>query len=391
MIPFLTIFAGLLVIYHHLIYPKLLSYFAERRREAQQSAVKERVDEDQLPSLELIMPAYNEAAFIAEKIRNLAMLSYPEDRFSVVIGCDGCTDNTYKIAAKTLEEPECRGLKVRLVQFAENRGKVAVINQLVQESDAELVALSDVSALLSIDGLLQAASQFANPKVGVLTGQYLMLNSLSSGEQKYWHYQSKIKSDEAELGATLGAHGAFYLFKRVLFQPLAADTINDDFILPMQIVAQGYLSLYQYESHAVELESASEKMDFQRRKRISAGNTQQLLRLLKLLHPRFGWVSFMFFSGKALRVLMPYCLIIALFGSVYLSEQHIVFKSLFLTQAALYLSVIIGFILPKDTRPKILVLLQYLVGGHFAGLIGSLRYLCGLDRGRWKRVSTEIK
>ena len=52
----------------------------------------------------------------------------------------------------------------------------------------------------------------------------------------------KIKQQESLLASTLGAHGAFYIFRSKLFTELEHDTINDDFILPMRIVEQGYVS-----------------------------------------------------------------------------------------------------------------------------------------------------
>ncbi|MGL6275348.1 hypothetical protein ACSZME_06435 [Aeromonas dhakensis] len=74
--------------------------------------------------------------------------------------------------------------------------------------------------------------------------------------------------------------------------PLAPDTINDDFILPMQAIARGYKAVYDNRCAALELEVSDAQLESKRRKRIGAGNTQQLLRLLPLLHPdSAGWRS----------------------------------------------------------------------------------------------------
>ena len=48
----------------------------------------------------IVMPAYNEARWIAAKIQNLAGQEYPAGQLQVLIGCDGCTDNTAEAARR---------------------------------------------------------------------------------------------------------------------------------------------------------------------------------------------------------------------------------------------------------------------------------------------------
>ena len=56
-----------------------------------------------LPTMTVIVPAYNEEQWIAEKIRNLASLDYPRDKLTIIVACDGCTDNTAEIAQDTIQ------------------------------------------------------------------------------------------------------------------------------------------------------------------------------------------------------------------------------------------------------------------------------------------------
>jgi len=387
---FITILSGLLVIYHHLGYPLILHWIQKNRpahvvkiRNRRYTAARNDVE---LPSVTLVIPAYNEQRWIADKIRNLAILDYPVEQLTVIIACDGCNDNTATIAARTANELECHHLKIEIVDFPRNRGKVAVINEVLQHVKSELVALSDVSALISVDALLIAATHFNDPQIGVLNGHYRLLSPGSAGEATYWQYQSRIKASEALLGSTLGAHGAFYIFRRSLFSPLAADTINDDFILPMKIVAAGYRAEYENRILALELEQADDNMDHQRRRRIAAGNCQQLLRLKNLMLPSYGGIAFAFISGKGLRVLMPFLMIISLIGSLILATDHPLF--LFLAALQLIAYLLAGWQIlfqPKQTN-RLLQSLAYLVRGHIAGFIGSVRYLLGLERGHWKRT-----
>jgi cellulose synthase/poly-beta-1,6-N-acetylglucosamine synthase-like glycosyltransferase len=389
----ITTICGLLVIYHHVVYPVLLKKLAARRHQAPPTpltrAYQETRKDQALPSITVVIPAYNEAAVIAEKIRNLAFVDYPNDKLRVVIACDGCTDNTVAIAQTTAREPECAELNLTVLDLQPNRGKVGVLNNVIPLQNCDVIALSDASALISIDALLIAVAHFDDPLVGVVSGTYRILNPGTVGEAVYWNYQTNIKQRESALGTPLGVHGAFYLMRKSLYKPLPADTINDDFIIPMQIVEQGYRGIYEPRIMALELECADVALDQRRRRRIAAGNMQQTVRLLHLLSPRFGGVAFTFASGKALRAIMPFCLLILLLGSAYLATESLFWKFIFLSQVFVYSLALVRHALGNKRVPKILDTIHYLVSGHLSGLIGALRYCVGLDRGAWKRANIE--
>jgi len=220
----------------------------------------------------------------------------------------------------------------------------------------------------------------------VVSGTYQLLNPGSEGEALYWRYQRAIKEREDILGSTLGVHGAFYLFRRDLFVPLEMDVINDDFVLPMNIVARGYRAAYEPRINSLELECAGESMDRCRRRRIAAGNLQQVVRLWQLLSPRYGGIAFAFASGKALRALMPFCLLALFLGSLILVSESLLFGLLLVGQVVVYGLAGLQHVISWRRAPSLLKTLHYLVSGHVSGLIGSVRYLVGLERGRWHRV-----
>jgi cellulose synthase/poly-beta-1,6-N-acetylglucosamine synthase-like glycosyltransferase len=386
----LTVGSALMVVYHHVGYPILLKRLTRKRRpvftDIAARGHRSQPGDAQLPSFTIVIPAYNEADIIADKIRNLAALDYPEDRLNVIVACDGCSDQTAARARAAAAEPECAHLSVTVLEFAENRGKVAVLNLVIPLCESDLIALSDASALISMDALLIAADHFTDPKVGIVCGTYRLLQPGNSGEDTYWVYQLTIKEAEAALGAPLGAHGAFYLLRRSLFRPLAPDTINDDFILPMQIVAKGYQAVYDRRMLALELEQASIDLDLRRRRRIAAGNMQQAIRMRRLMLPTYGGIAFAFLSGKALRAVMPFLMLFCLLGSAMLTADSMLFAAALLAQIGVYGLALARHLIPHCRWPRPVDTIHYLVGGHVAGFIGASRYLLGLERGRWRRA-----
>lgn len=372
--------AIVLLAYHHAGYPLILRYAGRRAPTAPPA-----LPDDALPRITIVVPAYNEAAVIAAKIENLRMLDYPAERLDIIVACDGCRDATAGVAsAAAALEPV---LDADIRDFPENRGKVAVLNDVLSGSLGDLVCLTDASALLNPDALRVAAAHFADPRVGVVAGTYRFAETGTEGEAAYWRYQTENKRREAALGALIGCHGAGYFFRAGLFQPLPGDTINDDFILPMSIAAQGYRGIYEMRIVATELEVASLSQDQHRRRRIAAGNMQQMIRLARLLHPRHGVLAFAFASGKVLRALSPYLMLLALAGSIWLGlAGWPCFGVLALLQILFYAATVPKLLRPDRHWPKPIELIHYLVAGHWAALIGGTRYLLGMEAGRWRRV-----
>ncbi|GAA5644677.1 glycosyltransferase family 2 protein [Vibrio proteolyticus] len=382
--------SGVLIVYHHVGYPILLSWYFARHPQQQPVDVirgyrcskKDR----KRASVTILVPAYNEERWIADKIRNLATLDYPRDKLTVYIACDGCTDRTVAIAQDTIQEGICDETHFEILDFNKNRGKVAVINDVMSRIQSDITALSDVSALISVDALLVAEQHFKKPAVGVVDSYYRLLQSESTAEEAYWYYQHHVRKKEASLGSALGAHGAFYLFRTHLFEPLQASTINDDFILPMNIVRKGYRTHYADDVMSLEMETTDQSADFRRRLRISAGNMQQLIQLRSLFLPRYKGVAFAFLSGKGLRLLTPYLMLLCIATSALLHD-YTLFRTLFFTQLLLFAIAAAGSLIPRLKNWKPINLITYLIAGHLANLLGGLKYLVGLESGRWTRVN----
>lgn len=364
------------VIYHHAGFPLILKFLKSKSKP---------LDECQdWPHITLIIPAYNEEKVIAEKIINTASLDYPSNRLKVIFALDGCTDNTAQIAQETLKDAEVRQADISIRDYPINRGKVAVLNEIIFSAESEIIALSDCSSLLSLDALKRVAAHFMDETVGVVGGAYKFEENEGSSEQVYWNYQTAVKQGEASLGAPMGLHGAFYAFKKSLATKLPKNTINDDFILPMKIVAQGYQGIYDVKINCVETESSDHAMNWKRRVRISAGNIQQAIACFGLLLCRQPGVSFCFFSGKFLRAWMPALLAAIFVLSAIAALESEIFQYFFAAQTFGLLVLFLPVQLPGKLS-KLISSLRYIVIGHVAGLVGTFRYFCGLENGVWKR------
>jgi len=102
MLVFQTLFwiSGILIIYTSIIYYFILKLFQQIHYEK---------DEDYLPSISLVICAYNEEKRIREKLENTFNLEYPLEKLQVILADDGSADKTIEIA-KTFEFVEVLSL-----------------------------------------------------------------------------------------------------------------------------------------------------------------------------------------------------------------------------------------------------------------------------------------
>jgi len=382
----LVFVSGFGVVYHHALFPLFLKRYARGH-----VTPPPHPHSGAFPSITIVVAAYNESAVIVDKVRNLASLIYPLDKLSIMICCDGCTDKTEARAQWATEETETKDHSITILSYKTNRGKIAVLNDAFKTIKSDLICLTDASALMSIDALVRAVAHFDDDEVGVVAGTYQLSHSGSVGEDAYWRYQRAVKIGEAALGAPLGVHGACYFMRTKALHTLPPDTINDDFILPMRAVIDGYKAIYDPTIVALEIEASNEAVDFRRRIRIACGNAQQAVRMLALLHPRQGGIALAFASGKVLRVAMPYLMLTCFISSAILALDVLLFQVIFFMQFSGYSAAILRTVAFKKSHFRILDVLHYIVVGHVANFLGSLRYFLGLEKTPWTKAAPQIK
>lgn len=264
-----------------------------------------------------------------------------------------------------------------------NIGKCKSLNKLIKatKDHYDILLFSDVSTLLSIDGLKRIAIHFMDEKVNVVSGRYLLLDATEK-QQQYWSYQNSIKQNESKLGAMIGAPGAMVAIRSNAVEELEPDTINDDFILAMRAISKGRKAICDPEINMVELETETTSSDYKRRKRIAAGNFQQIFRLLACLNPALGWTAFNFFSHKVLRGLMP--LIIAGF---YLTLGIGTYLG---NNIAMSLLVVLSIVHLTGLLPSTFSLsakVNYVITSYLYCLGGIGGYMSGQYSTHWRRVN----
>ena len=136
--------AAVVLVYVYLGYPALMWLLARvRPRPVRRASIR--------PTVTLVIAAHNEAKWIARKLENSLCLRYPSDKLEIIVASDGSTDDTVRNASKYLD--------VRVLEFAERRGKPAVLNDAVAGSHGEIVVFSDARQIYDPDALMAAIGE----------------------------------------------------------------------------------------------------------------------------------------------------------------------------------------------------------------------------------------
>ncbi len=126
---------------------------------------KKRPD-DSLPTITVIIPAYNEEEHIKRTIVQIMEAEYPRDKMKVIAINDGSSDGTLDVLKKTQEEyPE-----LIVVDFGENRGKREAMATGVRMSDSEIVIFVDSDSFIKPDALRNIVDGFTDENVAGICG-----------------------------------------------------------------------------------------------------------------------------------------------------------------------------------------------------------------------------
>ena len=335
--------------------------------------------ETELPTVSLIVAAYNEEKCIGEKISNSFALDYPSERFEMIVGSDGSTDATDAIV-RTARYPRLR------LSTAPRAGKTSVLNRCIPNAVGEIIILSDANTLIDGAAIRQLVGHFQNPQIGAVCGKLKLYNKVLKDyeESAYWHYESFIKRYEGYRGAVIGANGGLYAIRRRLFTPLPRDTIVDDFLIALRILLLGYKVVYEPSAIALEETTEDYGREFGRRARIAAGNFQSLRTVPGLLSPFAGFPAFAFWSHKVLRWFAPLWMFTSLISNLRLLTSVFYTVTLCLQVSFYGLALAGKHNIFKGRMKRIASVAYYFVTMNLAMAVGFWRFARSAQTAAWE-------
>ena len=201
-----------------------------------------------LPSVAVIVPAYNEEVGIARAIRSLHASDYPD--LEIVVVDDGSKDDTAAIVADL-------GLPgVRLIR-QDNAGKAAALNTGIAQSGADVLVMVDGDTLFEADTIRKLVLPLADPTVGAVSGNTKVGNRKTMlGRWQHIEYVMGFNLDRRMyevLQCTPTVPGAIGAFRRSVLEQVGGvpgDTLAEDTDLTLAIGRTGSRVMYAEDARA---------------------------------------------------------------------------------------------------------------------------------------------
>jgi cellulose synthase/poly-beta-1,6-N-acetylglucosamine synthase-like glycosyltransferase len=236
----------------HVLYPLFAALVARVRSRRVRAG-------DELPTVSVIVAAYNEEPVIARRLENLLALDYPRELLEIVVTSDASTDATHEIVGRFPD--------VRLVRNPRG-GKVAAQDRAVRETQAEIVAFSDANATWAPDALRRLVRAFADPDVAYVTGR-LVLQAADGGNREgvYWRYEVWLRDQESRIASVTGGNGSIYAVRRSDYVEVDP-RFGHDLALPYLMVQRGRRAVYAPDAHAFEVPTPTNEAEYRRKVRM---------------------------------------------------------------------------------------------------------------------------
>ena len=360
-----------LVAYTYIGYPGLLLLLQVVRPRRRAAPLAE------WPNVSITIPVYNEASTIGLTLERVLATDYPPDRRQVLVVSDASTDGTDGIVSGFA------GRGVELLRLPQRSGKTAAENAARALLIGDIIINMDASIHIPPQALKPLIAAFADPTVGVASGRDVSVAragvAANRGESRYVGYEMWVRDLESRVDGIVGASGCFYAARAALHMELVPQALSRDFAAAAIAREHGYRALSVKDAVCFVPRTNSLRREYRRKVRTMVRGMETLYYKRHLLNPaRYGLFSWMLFSHKLCRWLVPWAmlLLLAVLGALAVTSGWA--RTALAAFGALGALGGIGWLWPEgDPMPRLLALPAFVVSGNVAVLHAWLRLLGG--------------
>jgi cellulose synthase/poly-beta-1,6-N-acetylglucosamine synthase-like glycosyltransferase/peptidoglycan/xylan/chitin deacetylase (PgdA/CDA1 family)/spore germination protein YaaH len=213
---------------------------------------------DFLPSVAVVVPAYNEEKVICQTIR--ALLASDHSNLTITIVDDGSSDETSRVVRESFGHDRRVQLHTR-----PNYGKARALNFGIQRSQAQIVVLLDADTVFRPNTISKLIGHFADPEVGAVAGNAKVGNLINVLTK--WQALEYITSQNIErracaalncISVVPGAVGAWRRNLVLRAGGFTEETLAEDSDMALTILRMGYR--INYEDQAIAFTEAPETL-----------------------------------------------------------------------------------------------------------------------------------
>ncbi|MDP9203242.1 MAG: glycosyltransferase, partial [Gemmatimonadota bacterium] len=270
-----------IAIYAYIAYPLILWAIARfNRTEALTTATD-------LPTVSVVIPAYNEERQIAGAIDALLAQDYPKEFLQILILSDASTDQTDEIIAGYAPQG------IELLRMPERSGKTKAENVACSRLRGEIIVNTDASIRLHPAAIRELVGHMANPSVGVASGRDISVSERQKTgnvtEAGYVNYEMWVRTLETATGGIVGASGSCYAIRAGLHQIPIRDDLSRDFSAALTAREHGFRAISVDSAICFVPRTSSLRREYLRKVRTISRGMDTLYNNRHLLDPiRYG-------------------------------------------------------------------------------------------------------
>jgi len=337
----------------------------------------------------ILISAHNEAEVLPQKLQALLELSVEEPIREILLGLDGCTDDTANRVQDIIDQRSFQDLPVVHVEESHvQRGKPAMLNELMKQANEPIFVMMDARQRVEAGAIPHLLENFADDRVGVVSGA-LIYQSAEGGAQKgadsYWGYEKHLRRCESRFWAVPGATGALYAIRKEHCLPIPENTLVDDVLIPMRAVLDGFRCLFEPKSRVFDIPTDHFEHEAVRKRRTLAG-IWQLIRLEpKIFSLGSNPIWFQWISHKFLRLVTPFLCVLAYFSLIVVAwEGSLGWKILFWAATCGGISSLFAFLWGRQVPSRWLGVLGAVWGVNLALTQAAWDAWTGRFDARWR-------
>ncbi|MCO5249391.1 MAG: glycosyltransferase [Chitinophagales bacterium] len=374
----------------YFIYPYWMKILARKKQLSHNYLSYE--ENDDLPSVAIMMPLHNEEKVLRKKLESIFRSNYDLTKIKVYLGLDNCSDNSLQIVQ------DFQNKYPDNILYIENEriGKPQMLNLLMQEfsHQEEISIFTDANVFLLKDTLYELVKYFKSEEIGLVDSRFVLSEDIVINEMEsdYIGFEQALKYNEGVAWGTMqGPFGGCFAIRTQLYHPIPENFLVDDFFISMAVMLQARDAVTNPKARVIEEVYTNWNDEYQRKKRISVGNYQNLFYFIKKINKPFTKLTVSWFFHKVLRWTLPILFIPVLILSgleiFVLKEPYCLF--------AITLSLILGvvvllyFLQRLNLQNKTIERLSYFIYMNLALVQGFIVYLKGVKSNVWKPTRRE--
>jgi len=256
----------------------------------------------ELPVLSVVVPCYNEADLIVEKLENLLASDYPAEKLEIVFVDGGSTDQTVSRLEAAL--PPNRGIRI---SRSPRKGKIQQLNHVLPTLSGRYIVVTDADGRMRRDALKWLAAEFALDQEVWVVGAYSHAPSAIWRDRCFWDSQNRGRLIESDASSSSIVIATCYAFRQEMLAEFPEDVVADDVYAGFLCNALGHRVVYSRHALVEEMRGPGHISEFLSHKfRKNNAFLRESLRFLYRLPEMTGFGKMMLLTRIGQQLLLPW-------------------------------------------------------------------------------------